>query len=208
MKVSVEIDDIDLSMNSIEIEKVEIGNPKNSILPKAFSCEVIDIFAPLMNYFDNNIVIDMIKIDDIYLGLEFEAPGKTQGNWTTIMGNFKASESPSKSTKTVLIKKLILSNIRMDLAYRTGDRKIQKLAPIDHLEFNNISSEGGIPTEQITNIIFKQMLKSVFDKANLKNMLEGVLDPQGSTWDKMVEPFKDLFNANDPSDLSEEKLAS
>jgi len=196
LKVPVEIDNIDVSSRAINIEKFEIKNPSGSILRKAFSAEEIAINTPLMRYFDQHIVIDEVLIQNVYLGLEFEAKGSSKGNWTTIMGNLKASSPPpekDKTPRTVLIKKLILTDIHPDLAYRqTG--KVQKLPPISHLEFTNVTSEGGIPTDQISNAIFNEMLRSVFQKENLQNMLESILDQKQGTLEKLVEPFKNLLN--------------
>ena len=56
---------------------------------------------------------------------------------------------------------------------------VRKLKPIKRLELNNISSEGGIPTAQIMDIIMSEMLRNVFSKEGLQNMLEGILSPGG-----------------------------
>lgn len=198
MKVSVEIDDIHITSRSIEIDKVEIGNPKGSILPKAFSSDVILIKVPLMKFLDRHIVIDEIDVNNVYLGLEFEYMGSKNGNWSTIMSNMKSSTpSDQKNTnpRTVLIKKLILTNINIDLVYEKGGGKVQKLTPIDRLEFNDISSEGGFPTDQISRIIINQMLRSIFKLENLQDMLENILEsPTKGSLQNFLNPLKGIFN--------------
>ncbi len=194
MKVSVEIDDIALSRNSIAIAKLDIGNPKGSILNTAFTSNEIRILAPLGHYFDKQIEIDEIAIDKIYLGLEFNAPGSKEGNWTTIMQNFREN-SGSGSDRIILIKKLILTNISIDLAYRSDGGKTTSLKPIDRLEFTNVTSEGGVPSDQIANAILIQTLRSIFQKEHLQDMLENVIPSTEGSVDKLTQPFKNLFNA-------------
>ena len=46
LKVAVHIDDVLLGWNKIKVEKVEIGNPPQSTLSKAFACNSIHVDAP------------------------------------------------------------------------------------------------------------------------------------------------------------------
>ncbi|HKY99565.1 MAG TPA: AsmA family protein [Rhabdochlamydiaceae bacterium] len=199
LKVSVTIDDISLSWGEIKISDVEIANPRKSILPKAFACQEINVFAPFTHYLDDNVEIDQIDLNDVYLGLEFDTATSTQGNWTEIMSNLKTTSEKEASKnkgekRTVLIRRLVLTNINVDVVYRKDGGKVQKLKRIDRMELTNISSEGGLPLDQVMNSVLGQMLKSVFEKENLKNMLQDLLNQKGP-WQKYVEPFKGLFNA-------------
>lgn len=208
MQVTVEIEDINLTLQSIKVEKLEIGNPKGSILSKAFSSDQILIQAPASNYFKDEIVIDEIDIDKVYVALEFDSKGSSKGNWSTIMGNMKSSSPPSKNEKNILIKRLILTNIDLDLVYRNEGGKVQKLPPIRRLEFTNVTSQGGIPSQQIMNVILKETLRSIFQKENLQNMLEGILEnPKGGV-QQLLEPFKGLLNLNDRAEEENHRAAS
>jgi hypothetical protein len=190
MKVSVQMDDIDISLNSIEVMKLDISNPKGSILNTAFSADQIQVLAPLGHYLDKQIEIEEVSLDKVYLGLEFDSPRSKEGNWTTIMQNFKQRKvSSGKSGHRVLIKKLIITHISIDLAYRSEGGKIKKLGPINRLELTNVTSEGGgIPSDQITDAILTQILRSVFKMQNLKDMLENVTPS-----DRLTQPFMNLF---------------
>ncbi len=208
LKVSVEVDAVDLSWGDISIKKVVIGNPPGSILSEAFSCRRIDILAPFHRFFNQQIVIDQINISDVYLGLEFASASSTDGNWSQIMKNVTASEAEAtrksqqegenakgaSKVKSVLIKSLVLTNINVDVVYRKEGGKVQKLPPIDRIELTNITSEGGLPMDQIMNSVLGQMLKAVFTKQNLQNMLQGILDPQNDTLKNLIQPFKGFFN--------------
>lgn len=214
MLVSVEIDSIGLSWGKIDLKNIEIGNPPNSILAKAFACKEIDVNAPFFNYLDQNVVIDEIDLKDVYLGLEFESASNTKGNWTTIMKNIqsttggtadkkkKKEEPPAAkpSVRTVLIHRLVLTNIDVDVVYRKDGGKVQKMPRIDRMELKEISSEGGLPVDQIMNSVLGEMLKQVFIKENLKNMLQELLN-QPSPIQQYIAPFKGLFgDASDNSD--------
>lgn len=221
LKVSVEIQDMSLGWGKIEIDKVAIGNPPGAILSKAFSCNSIDVLAPLTNYLDQQVIIDQIDINDVYLGLEFDSASGTQGNWTRIMGNLESStgQEPagtkkkkgkkaetSGSERSVLIRRLILTNINVDVVYRKEGGKIQRLKTIDRIELTNVSSEGGLPMDQVMNSVLGQMLKSVFEKQNLQNMLQNLLQQQGGV-QKYLEPFKGFFNTHVEEEEKENQSA-
>ena len=213
MRVPVKIDSIDLGIKSIRVQDFEIGNPPGTVLSKAFSAQTIGVFAPLTRYLDQQIVIDEMTIDNIYLDLEFNSVSSTDGNWTKIMANIQPSESATKQgenkkpPRSVLIKRIILTNINVDVIYVKEGGKVQHLPTIDRIELTNVSSEGGVPMDQIMNSVLGQMLKSVFIKQNLKNMLQGILNTPGNTIQKFISPFKGLFNANDAANESEEQSA-
>jgi len=208
LKVLVEIDDMSLKWGEIHIDQVSIGNPPHSILPKAFSCKSITIGSPFTNYFDQQVVIDLIEIDHVYLGLEFDSITGTSGNWTRIMNHFKEStdgpamrrkrktSSPlqQKTNRSILINHLVLTNIDVDLVYRKEGGKVQKLKWIDRIELTNVSSEGGLPMDQIMSSVLGQMLKSVFEKQNLQNMLQNLLPQPGSRAHDYLAPFKKFLN--------------
>ncbi|MES2122485.1 MAG: hypothetical protein V4492_06880, partial [Chlamydiota bacterium] len=102
-------------------------------------------------------------------------------------------QSPDENARSVLIHKLILTNINVDVVYRKDGGKIKRLPPIDRIELTEVSSEGGLPMDQIMNSVLGQMLKSVFEKENLKNMMQDLLQNQGDI-QKYISPFKGLLN--------------
>jgi hypothetical protein len=138
-------------------------------------------------------VIDELDINNIYLGIEFESKRSKNGNWTTIMGNLsKGPKTEGKKGKTVLIKKLILNNINIELAYRR-EGEITTLKPVRQIVLTDVSSEEGKLTDVITKIIIDQMLQKIFSIENLQNMLEDILNPEMSPVEKALSPFKGLF---------------
>ena len=200
--VPVQIDDIHLTWDKVDIDKITIGNPTGSILPKAFSCEQLISLAPFTNYLKRHVVIEQIEIDSVYLGLEFKAPLNTEGNWSKIMDQINRS-SPTSSSRTILIRKLILTNIDVDLVYRSQDNTVKRLRHIDRIELNDVSSEEGIPANQITSLVIKEMIKSILLEQNLQNLIQDVIQSPQQGIKKILNPFKKIFNAKIPLEESE-----
>ncbi|NRA90099.1 MAG: hypothetical protein HRU43_03090 [Simkaniaceae bacterium] len=202
--VSVTIGDMRISPSSLRVDSIKVENPPQySKTPRALSVREIDVQSPITHFFDDNIVIEELSMDDMYVGLEFDAPNSKNGNWTTIMNNVSKSasdekdkaEKKGKSTK-VLIKRLIITDLQIELAYKTGGKANQTLRPIDRIELKNVSSEGGIPTSQLMNIIMRETLRNIFSKEGLQNMLEGVLNPadsKGGVMDTLKGLFSDVI---------------
>ncbi len=200
-RVSVSIGSLNLLSPGFEVTKIRIGNPPGSILPQALEVNTLAVNTPLSRFLDDHIVIDSMTLDNVYLSLEFEAPKSTQGNWSTIMHNLKESTAREKTTAateekstSVLIKKLVITNLNIDLVYRKQDQRVRKLKPIKRIELTNISSEGGIPTAQIMDIVMSEMLRNVFSQEGLKNMLDGVLSPPSKPGGGAVDGLKGLFS--------------
>jgi uncharacterized protein involved in outer membrane biogenesis len=196
MQVPVSIEDVRVTKDTIALNKLEIGNPQGYSLPRAFSAENILVNAPLTHYLKHDIVIDEIVISTVYLGAEFDRPGTKSGNWTAIMQNYKNASSPpseGKSGKSVLIKRLILTDINVDLAYRTGGVPMKSLKPISKIEFTNVTSEKGIPSEQITNVILQQALRAIFEKENIQNMIEGFMISPEKGVENLLSPLQGIF---------------
>lgn len=190
--VTVTIGDIGATFDKINVRRFYMGNPPGRILSKAMTIQKIEIDAPLSRYFDNNITIDKVDAKNIYIGIEFDKKGSSNGNWTTIMGNIKRNAlEDGGEKKTVLIRKLVLHNITIDLAYTNERGKVKRLKPIGRIELNNVSSEGGIPSSVIMDIMIQQMLDKIFSIENLQNMIQGVL--KGIDSDGKLAPLQGLF---------------
>jgi uncharacterized protein involved in outer membrane biogenesis len=200
LQVSVDIGSISLGLKGIKIKNIEIGNPSGAVQPQAFKCQEIDVQTPLTHFFKNHIVIDAITVRNVFLDLEFDSPSGTKGNWSKIMGNLQtSSRQESKKPKVngsgrnVLIRSLVLTPIDVDVVYLNDSGKVKHLPRIDRIELNDISSEEGVPMDQILNSVLGQMLKSVFVKENLKNMLQDLIQNPPSGLQKFISPFKGLF---------------
>lgn len=207
LKVSVEIDSFGLGWGKIDVKKIQIGNPSGSTLSRAFACDEINVLCPFSNYFKTEIVVNEIDLNNVYLGLEFDSATATRGNWTRIMGNLKqsmasSSQEPSggkkgkeKTKRSVLIHRIVLTNIDVDVVYKKDSGKVKKLPRIDRIELTEISSHEGVPMDQILNSVLGEMLKQVFIKQNLKNMMQELMNVP-SPVQEFLAPFKGFFSEN------------
>ncbi len=222
LMVPVEIDSFGLAWGKIDAKKIQIGNPPGTTLSKAFSCDEVDVLAPFTNYLSKNIVIDEIDLKNVYVGLEFDSASGTTGNWTRIMTNLNRSTnapsekkgkgkknketSPSGAKRTVLIHRIVLTNIDVDVYYKKEGGKVKRLPRIPQIVLTEVSSEGGDVMDQILNSALGEMLKQVFIKENLKNMMQELMNAPGPV-QKYLAPFKGFFNAV-PKEESLESQAS
>lgn len=213
LKVPVEIDSFGLSWGKIDAKNIQIGNPPGAILAKALTCREMDVLAPFTRYLSKRVIIDEIDLQDVYLGLEFDSANGTSGNWTRIMKNLQDSTGTSEanqgkrskgkekqapqqtsSERSVLIHRIVITNIDVDVVYRKEGGKVKKLPRIPRIELTEVSSEGGFPIDQILNSVLGEMLKQVFIKENLNNMIKDLMDTP-SPIQKYIQPFKGFFNA-------------
>lgn len=174
--VPVKIESLQLAPGNVDIERFYVGNPKKSALPTALKVRKISVNAPLRRYLSQNIVIDDISCNDIYFSLEFEKEGQPKGNWTTIIENLERSGKESSTSDTnVLIKTLTLNDIDIDLLYRDKMSRPRRLKPIKQIVLKNISTRGGVPSEQIMRIVMREAIRNILSAEGLKNMLEDLL---------------------------------
>lgn len=198
--VAVHIADIGLTLSRITVQNLDIGNPYGSRLSHALSTQEIDIAAPILNYLHDDIIIDRIDMKNVYIGLEFDSPHGTTGNWTTIMANADRAQAASSTTsadKTVLIRRLILTNIQPDLLYRS-EGKVRHLPTIPRIELVNISSKGGDLSDQLMNSALGQMIKEIFIKENLKDALDKIFKQIPGGGGSPVDVLKGLFGQAEP----------
>ena len=168
---TVTIEDIHFHSGGFMIEKLRIGNPKEARLPTAMKVETIDIEAPYRQYFWNPIIIDKIQMSDVYVNIQLYTKDQTKGNWQTILANMEEDHKSFFSIeREAIIKKLIFTNIQIDLILSNG--KLHKLSPIERLEFDDVTSDKGIPTQEISEIIMQKMMNSIFLQQGLKAIIE------------------------------------
>lgn len=170
-QLPVTIQKIDFHKGSFTIHDFQLANPKEARLPTALRTETIKVDAPYHQYFQDPIIIDQIHVDHSYLNIQIHDKEQTKGNWHTIIGNMTEDHnSPLSIERPALIKKLILTNIKIDLILADG--KIHHLSPIARLEFDHVSSDKGIPTQEISEIIVQKMMGQIFLEKGLKAIIE------------------------------------
>ena len=174
-KVDVKIESLQFSPHTIKIDRVTIGTPPKSKFNKSMSLEKAVFDAPIWNYFKRKIHISEIHLRDMDLNIELNGPEGTDGNWSYILNNLsKSSKKSDDKGSSVFIDRLVLTNIQIKL-YDHKKGTMQELKPIDRIELKNISSEEGIPSAQIMNIILRETIRNVFSIQGLEGLLQDVL---------------------------------
>jgi len=174
-KTPVTINRIDFKKESFVVSELQVGNPKKARLPTALKVNTIEVQAPFRNYFGNPIHIEQIHLDDVYVNIQLYNKAQTKGNWQTIMENMvEEHRSIFSNERVAVIKKLILTNIQIDIILANGDH--HRLSPIDRLEFDNISSDEGIPIQEISEIIIQKMMHSIFLEKGLKAIIDAPMN--------------------------------
>ena len=180
MGVGVNISGITLSFDNIRVRHLKVGNPSGFHLFHALKVGMIDVHVPATHFFHKKIVIPTVNLDDVYVGLEFKKKGDPNGNWTVIMNHMNSDSDKGKenSDTEVIVKKLNLTNLEIRIVYQDQPQNNQTVK-IPSIQLTDVSSKGGIPTQQLTRLIMRQALKEIFSKENIQNMLKNVLNPDG-----------------------------
>jgi hypothetical protein len=112
------------------------------------------------------------------------------------MDNMKKSSPPSSSqpkkasSTSVLIKKIVITNVNVDVVNGLTGGSVSKLPPIPRIELTNVSSESGVSADQIIGIVLQEVLKEVLKTGNPVNLLkDAAAVPKGILKD-LIMPFK------------------
>lgn len=180
MKIGVTIDKIAISKNSATFSKLQILNPKEYKSSVAFSSDEVMIDYVLSEIKAKPTTIDKITLKDNVLNIECNNPICTANNWSKIL----SLVTEKKSSQEYQIKSLVLENLHVEIS---GLINGSKSVDIAKMEFNDINSKEGFPTDLLIVEIFK--------KANLMNYIQDTLKNL-KIFDKYFSPFK-IFGSNE-----------
>lgn len=166
----VTINAIDFHRKAFTIQNLVVGNTKEAYIPTAFRAEVVQVETPYSEFLRQSVVIDSIKMDNVYLDIEFYTEDKMNGNWQALINNMKVSDEGSGGKRQATIKKLVLTNVHVTLILSDG--KVHRLSPIPRLEFENITAEEGIPLNEISEIIARKMIYTILSEDGLNLIIK------------------------------------
>jgi hypothetical protein len=165
MRVPVSIGRISMWPSQTKIHNFRIKNPRGFKTSYAFTAQSTEIDYQFKQLIGNPSVIDLIHVDDIYLGVECANPACTANNWTAIGANMPKREGGQE----VIIRKLVLTNLTAEIrGTKLGNGRLTR--HVDRLEFDDIDSKEGFPTEQL--------IKEIFGGAGLEQYLKEMFSPQ------------------------------
>lgn len=170
LKVPTSVSSVSMWPSETVMHRFRIKNPSGFKMKSAFEADTITISYRLQQLRGNPSEIDRIIVDDIFLGIECSNPMCSKNNWTAIGGGMAKKQEHQKK-RQVLIHKLILTNMRVEVR-GLGIGKPPMIKQIDRLEFNEISSETGFPTDKL--------IRAIFQGAGLQDYVQDLLNPQNA----------------------------
>lgn len=164
IRVPVSIEWISIWPKETTITHFKIENPGEFSSRLAFDANKTKISYLFKNLFSNPLIIDELRLDTIYLGVEFLNPGERENNWTVI-----ASQMPKQtSERSFIINKVVFTNFTVELLNVDAMGKTIT-RQVDRLELDEISSQQGFPTEQL--------IQKVFGGLHLDDLIKDVFNP-------------------------------
>lgn len=163
MRVPVSIERISIWPSETTMLNFKIRNPKGFKSRVAFEAENTRIDYRFKELFSDPIAIDQIILDKIFLGVEFSNPFGTSNNWTEIGKNMPQQ----KSQKRLIIHKLVLTDLSVEIQ-GLGLLGKPTTKTLSRLEFDDIDSAQGFPTEELVKKVFggsgiQQFLQDAFN---------------------------------------------
>lgn len=178
----VTLDRVNFHKNSFTLHNLTIMSPPGYALKRALYVEKIKITTPYVNYLKKPIVLRDIHFQNIYLGIQFLNPERTEGNWISLLQNSKEdSASLSGHSNSARIHKLLLEDINVELAL--AGEPPRRVPTIPYLAFENVSTDDGKIVQELTQAIMHQLMKELF----LQKSMRAVIDLPGNV-------FKSLFS--------------
>lgn len=170
-KIPISIQKLELRKDHFYIADLEIKNLKKIESDKALFSKEIFIQSSLKQLLGKTLTFDLIHLKDIEVNIEFYDSSGKENNWVEIL---KVQSETKASNSPYLIKRILFENLHIFL-YKNG--KKSSLANIDKLELQNISSDSGFPSNELEKAILSSLMKSIFLKVGLQNLIEEI-EPQ------------------------------
>ncbi len=193
LKTRVFISDASYSKTHLKIKNFEIKNPSGHKERTAFSSKSIDVSYSWGEVKKVPSVIERIDMKDNYLLIDCKNALCTDNNWSKIIQTISKNEKED-TEKEVIVKKLTMTNLDVDVRGMGALLTITKKVNIPYIEFKNVDSKDGFPTQQL--------IAAVFKKAGVLDYIKGVFEKNG-----MIErllKFPTLFGE---SELKREDVA-
>lgn len=159
--------------NDLILEGVHIFNSKKSKLEKAFYTDQIRITTQPKKLFAKDIVIEEIKVNAPYIGVELYSADGKENNWSLMINQLTRDGSKETSDKTYLIKSLLLTDVNVhfynNLTGETIDTK-----PIPKLELKNLGSKNPMSAKMVLAIIMKEVVKETTKKEGIPGLIQDI----------------------------------
>lgn len=194
LKTEVTLSSIDFSKSHLKIQDFAIKNLGGKE-KKAFSSQSIDVKYYWNDLTRNPSQIESVELNKSYLLIECKNNLCTKNNWTKIIKNISKREVLAREKREVIIKKIVMRDLTVDVrGMGITPLAVTKKVNIPYIEFKDVNSKDGFPTQELIAAIFK--------KVGLMDYIKGVFNKNGII-DKFFN-FPKLFGENIEGKYKEE----
>ncbi len=179
--VNVSMRSVSISTSGMKINKFKINNPIGARTNTALSAQNIDVGYQWKELRADPGVIEDIELNNVFLGIELYNSSGSRNNWSQILAT--VDDNQDKDAKEMVIKRLVIKNLSVSVRGKGIFSSWQKIKEIPRLEFRNISSKEGFPTEKL--------IEQIFDEANLGTYIKELIKQPVKVLDKVFSPFTD-----------------
>lgn len=174
LRVPVSMEWVTVWWDQTTVRDFSIRNPKGFHSRDAFRAQETTIDYHLKELFSDPTVIEKIELNTIFVDVELSSLDGSKNNWTAISDGMPKQ----KSSHPVMIRKLILTNFTISIQ-GLGVDGATTTRHFERLEFDNIDSEHGFPTEQLIHKVFGGLDLDDFikDAFNPVHLIEDAVDP-------------------------------
>lgn len=193
LKTSISIGGIELSKSKIKLQNFKIRNPSGFKHDFGYVCKEVIVSYKLSDVRNDPSVIERIDLNDSQLYIDCKNAQCTNNNWTDIMkevSDKKANMSRDTQGKEVIVNNLSMNGLHVEINGLGLIPGIKKNVDIDHIDFGEVTSKEGFPTEQLVAEIFKS--------AGIFDYIKSIINPT-----KIFDNFKSLNPFSQKEDSSQ-----
>jgi len=177
--VNISMGSVRVSSSGMKVTKFKINNPIGARTNTALSAKKVNVDYQWGELRSDPGVIEDIELDDVFLGIELYNSSGSRNNWSQILAT--VDDNQDKDAKEMIIKRLVIKNLSVNVRGKGIFSSWQKIKEIPRLEFRNISSKEGFPTEKL--------IEQIFDEANLGTYIKELIKQPVKVIDKVLSPF-------------------
>ncbi len=167
MGVKVSAANISVLPSHMKIRKFKLHNPKGFKSRTALRVDEIHVSYTWSELTGDPNVIDEIVLDNVFLDIEVKDGIGKVSNWSEIISKMP---SPNGKANRFIIKKLIINNLKVEIS-GLGAEGATQTKTVARMEFTDIDSEKGFPTQQL--------IAQIFGKVGLMQFIEHAIPAGG-----------------------------
>jgi hypothetical protein len=179
-----------------------IGNPEGFTRSSALSAGRISVNVDRKSLLSDPVIVNQITVTAPLVSLEGTLTGNNLG---VLMGNIRKYD-PSSDQKSVpqhgkkrtfLVKKVLISGIRLNISASALRQNIGQTIPLDDIELHDIGSDGsGISAAEVSSMIMVRLINGALREGVRFIAKQGIQQIQQESvngLNKAIQSVSDLF---------------